>query len=325
MRTFRTELSLSPASAAISLSDPVLALGSCFAEHIGGRLKAHKFRVGLNPFGTLFNPVAISRLLAPELALPEAGFVCLDERWLHLWAHSTLHAPTLAALREEINRVHREVQTALSQTRYLLLTWGTAWVYEDLETESIVASCHKQPSSRFRKRLLSVREVVEAGKKLLERLPETANLILSVSPVRHLRDSLPLNTVSKSVLRLAAHELSEQEDRITYFPAYELLLDDLRDYRFFQPDMLHPSEEAVQYIWEKFQAVWLTAEAQDFVRQWGNIRRKLAHRPFAPESAAHRQFLEKTYQELLSWQEQVDIHPELKMLQKQGFPTDEKP
>lgn len=314
MPAFRTELHPAPASSPISLSDPLLALGSCFADQIGAALAAYRLSVMRNPFGVLFNPVAVSRLLTAPPDLPEAGFVRRDERSVHLFMHSALNAESPAALRKKIEERHQEVRTLLPSLRYVLLTWGTAWVYEDQETGAVVANCHKQPAKRFRKRLLEAEEIRTATVQLLTQLPPQAQVILTVSPVRHLRDTLPLNAVSKSLLRVAAHELSERYERIHYFPAYELLLDDLRDYRFFDTDLLHPSKEAVEYIREKFFAAWLDTEAQAFVRRWAKIQRKLAHRPFNPDSQAHQQFIARLREEVQAVSDVVDVSDVLRTL-----------
>ncbi len=306
---FRTRLQLDRSPQLIAPPDQLLGMGSCFADQMGAMLDRYKFKIEQNPFGVLFNPLAISRWFDPALTLPESGVVALDGAYAHLWAHSAWCAPTHEAVLDRLYQAHARFHDTLARVRWLLLTWGTAWVY-DHPSAGTVANCHRQPAAHFQKRLLSVSEVLQATETILDALPAQAQIILTVSPVRYLRDTLPLNAVSKSVLRLAAHQWEQAEARVHYFPAYELLLDDLRDYRFYADDLLHPSAMARQYIWERFTESWLSLEAQAQVTAWESIRRRLEHRPRQAGSPTHQAFVAQLKKDLQQWAHRCDISKE---------------
>lgn len=293
---FRTVLPPNPTYRPINLSDPILLAGSCFAEEIGGRLKKYKFFTENNPFGTLFNPLSLFGLLRASLsgeALSPSRYVQREGGWTHFDVHSQLHAPTQPALAALIGGQMATTAKHLQQPGFLFLTLGTAWVYRLRADGQTVANCHKVAASAFEKILLTPEQIVDAFGPLYTVLPAQMQIVLTVSPVRHLKDTLPLNAVSKSVLRLACHYLAEKYPNVQYYPAYELLTDDLRDYRFYQPDMIHPSGVAVDYIWEHFSGTFLSDSARAFVAKWQNISNMLQHRPLQPGTEAHRVFLEK--------------------------------
>ncbi|MCS6832345.1 MAG: GSCFA domain-containing protein, partial [Flammeovirgaceae bacterium] len=256
MKTFRTTFTTHYPHPKINLKTPILLVGSCFAENIGELLLQHKFHALCNPFGTIFNPLSISHLIQTTLqekSPDENGFLEHDERWFHLDYHSLINGATQEELLQKIFHAHFQAKQFLTSDGLLILTLGTAWVYWHKPTCHYVANCHKQPSLHFEKKLLSVEEVVASLEALHQTLPPQLKILLTVSPVRHLKDTIPLNSVSKATLRLATHQLTEKyPERFAYFPAYELLLDDLRDYRFFAEDMIHPNSIAIQYVWEHF-------------------------------------------------------------------------
>ncbi|SDK19489.1 GSCFA family protein [Catalinimonas alkaloidigena] len=314
---FRTELPVSPASFRIQLADPLLSLGSCFADRLGQRLHDYKFQVLHNPFGIVYNPLSLHRLLqlaAHRQPFAEAGYLEREGQWFHYDAHSEVTAGSREALAQRLTETVAQMHHWLRQTRVLLLTWGTAFVYQRVDTPAIVANCHKLPARQFRKELLSVDRIVDDATATLQaarRLAPDLEVILTVSPVRHVKDTLPLNSVSKATLRLAAHQLQERHPYVTYFPSYELLIDDLRDYRFYGSDLLHPTEMAEAYVWEKFDQTFLSESALAFVKEWEGIRRALAHRPFQPDSPAHQQFLRSLHTKLQSLAHAVDVSTEL--------------
>jgi len=201
-----------------------------------------------------------------------------------------------------------------------MITYGTAWVYRRKDNASIVANCHKQPASSFDKSLLSVDEVMASFQDFYQQLKAInpkVNIILTVSPVRHLKDTIPLNAVSKSVLRLACHQLSERFSDLYYFPAFEIVTDDLRDYRFYKADMIHPSKEAETYIWAKFVEVFGTEDFIQFIPRWEEILTAFAHKPFYPETEAHQRFLGQLLQKLKHLQSLVNVDFEVKSVQNQ--------
>lgn len=294
---FRTELQLSPLDHQIDRSDRVLALGSCFTEHIGGYLEAHKLSTLVNPFGTLFQPLAMVRVLYLALrqeAPDPRGYIQLEGRWVHIDFHSRLSAKAKEELERLLLTQLEATRTCLLQSQWLLLTLGTAWVYEWQETGKPVANCHKLPNSAFRKRMLSVAEMSGELSELISMLSAqnpALRVMMTVSPVRHQKDGLVANSSSKASLRLTCDALVEQFEQACYFPAYELLLDDLRDYRFYASDMLHPSSVAIDYIIDKFKATCINPATRQFLQEWEKVRQGLAHRAFHPKGEAHQRFL----------------------------------
>ncbi|MEL7529855.1 MAG: GSCFA domain-containing protein [Bacteroidota bacterium] len=294
---FRTEIPIQAAPFQIDHQTSILSLGSCFAERIGQRLEAAKFDILSNPLGILYHPLALSKLIRMAIGLEAAPDICFAEH-LTLWHSFDLHGHYRESernvLRSSIDKDLQTLKAHIVKTDTLLLTLGTAWVYETLSEEKMVANCHKYPTAHFKKRLLTTEEVVLDYKRLfaeLKNLRPKLNVILTVSPVRHQRDTLVLNSVSKSVLRLSAHQLSEQLAQVHYYPAYELLMDDLRDYRYYAKDLLHPNEQGEQYVWEHFEASFFAPQTQDLLKRWEKLRQALAHRPFQTDGEAYHKFL----------------------------------
>lgn len=310
---FRTVLALKPDDfPKISLQSPLLSIGSCFAERIGLRLAEAKFAVQAQNLGTLFNPLSIFKLLdSGAIQQDWAQGLCQNAEgiWHHYDFHSSLAALQAEALLQDIALRLQALQAAWQKTHTLILTFGTAWVYS-LQGQ-IVANCHKMPAKLFEKRLLRLEEITEAFEAIYTK---DKNYLLTVSPVRHLKEGLPQNQVSKSLLRLACHLLAERYPNVYYFPAYELLLDDLRDYRFYEADMLHPNLQAENYIWERFLEVCTDAPTRLTIQQWQRLRQSLAHRPFHPQSPGHKQFLEKLLQDLEALAARLPLEAEVASL-----------
>lgn len=297
MSSFRTDVGIHPYPFPITLESKILTTGSCFADTIGERLNRNKFQALVNPFGVIYNPHSIHRVLRYAVfneGIPEHTYLKNGEVYLNYNFHSTfsaLHSPELLyKLTNAIGAVHY----FLKDTSWLMITYGTAWVYERVDTGEIVANCHKMPSTLFRKSLLTEQKVAASFEHLygdLKVFNPNLRIILTVSPVRHIKDTLELNSVSKSVLRVACHNLAEKFPDVEYFPAYEMMIDDLRDYRFYKSDMIHPSEDAEEYIWQKFAARFFDDPTKNFLKKWNDILTAMAHKPFHPESVAHQQFL----------------------------------
>ena len=320
---FRTTLNLTSSPHSITRSTAILTIGSCFADVIGSRLYHNKLPALVNPFGTIFNPISISKLLKQALQkqVPqEELYVLQQESWFHYDFHSSIWATSKTQLQNFTQQRLHEVYQWLQQTDVLIITLGTAYVYRHLETGQIVANCHKTPGKFFKKELLGVDTCTNELTELLEQIRvvrPNIRVIVTVSPVRHTRDTLPLNAVSKSVLRLACHFLSETLDYVDYFPAYELLLDDLRDYRFYKADLIHPSEVAETYIFNQFSDVYFSEDLKKFVLEWQKIQQALTHRPLQPNTSAHRQFLEKLLVKLTSLSSQIDVQTEIAHVEEQ--------
>ena len=321
---FRTPVNPTPLLDPIRLEDHLLCIGSCFAQVMGRRFEENKFMTCINPFGIVYNPISVCQLLQSTVQekLPAAS-TYLERDGLHFnyLFHSDFHAPIQAALQAQIALAMTDTREFLRTTDWLIITLGTAFYYEHTATRQVVANCHKMPARTFQKQRLEPSQIVEAFEELLPKMQAfnpTLRYLFTVSPVRHVRDTLVQNSVSKAALRLAVDQLQQQHpDKIHYFPSYEIMLDDLRDYRFYTADMLHPSEVAEEYIWDKLVHSCLAPEVVDFLLEWRPLQRAMQHRPFHPTSAAHQQFLRRTLQQLKQLSDKVDVHNEIQHLEQQ--------
>jgi len=281
----------------IDYSSKLMLLGSCFSENIGGKFEYFKFQSEINPFGILFHPVALENLITRSINqdfYTEDELIYHNEIWSCFDAHSKLNSvlkdDLLSKLNEQIELMHQQINAST----HIIITLGTAWVYRYIATDKIVANCHKIPQKQFQKELLSINDIVASLENiiaLIRSLNPKVNFIFTVSPVRHLKDGFVENNRSKAHLLSAIHQTVEPRKQLFYFPSYEIMMDELRDYRFYNQDMIHPNDVAVEYIWEKFKAVWLTEDAIDISQKVANIQTKKAHRPFNPNSDAHQKFL----------------------------------
>ncbi|MGB7786024.1 MAG: GSCFA domain-containing protein, partial [Salinimicrobium sp.] len=242
----------------------ILLLGSCFVENIGQKLEYFKFRNRLNPFGILFHPAAIRNFLEKVVGkaeFSEADIFHHNEQWHCLQAHSDLNTSQKGEILEALNLAVEQSHQFLKEASHVFITPGTAWGYRFRETGNIVANCHKLPQKNFSKELTEVKDDLQETVKLVRQLNPSAAIIFTVSPVRHLKDGFVENQQSKAKLITAVHEVSSIEENAHYFPSYEIMMDELRDYRFYAEDMLHPNKIAIDYIWEKFSESWISAEA----------------------------------------------------------------
>ncbi len=297
-----TKVSITPSEWKIDHQTPALTVGSCFAEVLGGQLSENKFPALSNPFGTLFNPYSIAKVLTMSLEntspSEELYVQNADGIWRHYDFHSSFWGESRDELEQKLLAVLSEVREFLTSTKVLVITFGTAYVYRYRKNLSLVANCHKTPQSEFVKELLGYEQLQNGWGDLIRALRTSRRIILTVSPVRHTRDTLPLNQVSKSVLRLLCHRLSEQFKDVSYFPSYEIMMDELRDYRFYKDDLIHPSELAEKIIFEKFADAYLTDEAQVLMAEWQAVRKMLAHRPFQTHTPSYQKHLESTLERL---------------------------
>ncbi len=303
--------------------DTTLWMGSCFAENIGGKMKRMKFPAEVNPFGVIYNPVSVGNSLR---ILLEKRFFTKDHlnyhngRWYSFNHHTSFSSTDADKCLERINRSTEKGSEALKKSGYLFITFGTARVYEFRETGEVVSNCHKLPAKNFDRYLLSIEEIVERYKKLFEKLRlfnPGINIVLTVSPVRHWKDGPAGNQVSKSVLILAVQKLIEMFGFVQYFPAYEIVMDDLRDYRFYEKDMLHINSQAIEYIWEKFSTTFILHEAHLVMREVEKILQGLGHKPFDPSSESYRDFLQQIERQIMEIEKKypfIDFTDELKAL-----------
>lgn len=294
---FRIPVEIPPYPFRIGPSDRGLVLGSCFAAHIGGWLWSGKMPVCVNPFGVLYNPASIAQALERLASGRPFGEDELFEHnglWHSFEHHGDFSGPDRDATLANINHALTDGAAALTKADYLMLTLGTAWVYE--WQGKVVANCHKLPAREFTRRRLSVAEMVELLAEQIDRWPEK-RVFLTVSPVIHRGDGMVENQLSKSSLIVAAHELvSRFPERVFYFPAYEIVTGELRDYRFYAEDMCHPSPLAVGVVRERFAEGLLSPEAMALVADAAELRRAMDHRPLHPESAEYERFRAKMRQ-----------------------------
>ena len=310
---FRTNISLKPESNQIDYSSNLVLIGSCFSENISKKLQYFKFNTFSNPFGILFNPIAIETLISNAIhkkEYSEKDIFQLNERWHCFDAHSDLSASSknelLTNLNTSIAATHKKITTA----SHLIITLGTAWVYRNNESAKIVGNCHKIPQKQFSKEMLSVEEIVASLKNscaLIKNLNPKVNIIFTVSPVRHVKDGFVENMQSKAHLLTTIHQLINLKEQFHYFPSYEIMLDDLRDYRFYNSDMLHPNETAINYIWEQFKRVWVKENVSSILKEVDSIQKGLAHKSFNVNSEQHQQFLTNLHQKITILEKQLGI------------------
>ncbi|NEW79207.1 MAG: GSCFA domain-containing protein [Gelidibacter sp.] len=297
---FRTNIQLQKEENQIDYASKLLLIGSCFSENISKKLAYYKFDVASNPFGILFNPKAIETLIENSLnqkKYTDNDVFLLNERWHCFDSHSDLSAVDKNELISNLNSAIKSTKKRLSESTHIIITLGTAWIYKFIETNAIVGNCHKVPQKKFVKELLSVEEVassIENMVNLIKNVNKNTSIIFTVSPVRHLKDGFVENSQSKAHLISAIHQVVDIPPlrvRGNYFPSFEIMMDDLRDYRFYNSDMVHPNETAVDYIWEHFQQVWIDEKTLPTQKEVDIIQKGLAHKPFNPNSEQHLKFL----------------------------------
>ncbi len=288
----------------IDYSSKLLLIGSCFTENIGAKFDYFKFQQLVNPFGILFHPKAIESLITNSINKKEYtknDLFLLNEQWHSFEAHSKLSNSNKGELLNDLNLAIRSSYEYLEKCSHIIITLGTAWAYRHVESDKLVANCHKVPQKKFLKELLSVNEITESLEAiitLVKTINPNASIVLTVSPVRHLKDGFAENNLSKAHLLSALHQVVEPRKNIHYFPSYEIMLDELRDYRFYAEDMIHPNQTAIDYIWEKFQYVWISEKAKKTMEEVDAIQKGLAHKPFNANSEQHQQFLHSLKQKM---------------------------
>lgn len=314
---FRTNIQLKKEENQIDYASKLLLIGSCFSENISKKLAYYKFDMASNPFGILFNPKAIETLIEHSLnekVYTEKDIFLLNERWHCFDAHSDLSAVDKNELISNLNSAIDSTNKQLKEATHIIITFGTAWAYRFIETDAIVGNCHKVPQKKFVKELLSVGEISTSLKNICLRISEVnpkATVIFTISPVRHIKDGFVENSLSKAHLITAIHEtirvIPPSGVKGLYFPSFEIMMDDLRDYRFYNSDMIHPNETAVDYIWEHFQHVWIDKNTASIMKEVDSIQKGLAHKPFNPDSEQHLQFLADLKQKIRDLENNYNI------------------
>ena len=297
---FRTTFQIQSSDFKLNHQHKILTIGSCFSDEIGKRLTDLKFDGLINPFGVIFNSHSIQNLI--ERSIQKKYFTIADvhqngEEFFCFDVHSSFNALTKEAVLEELNLTLDQVHDYILSCDVLMITLGTSWIYEWKTSNQVVANCHKVDAKQFEKRLLTTEENLKSLELIvsdLKNINPTIRIITTVSPVRHTKDGMIENNVSKARLLDALYQLSLQNNQVEYFPSYELVLDDLRDYRFFKEDLIHPSKQAVDYIWEKFSETYFEQSTQTIIQKINKVISAINHRPFNEESDNHQQFLVKT-------------------------------
>jgi hypothetical protein len=295
MMKLYTTVHVTPSEKKIGYGDKILLLGSCFADNIGAKFEEHYFQTTINPFGTLYNPASIAKAVL-NMGYGPSGMGLVEHNGL--W-HSMMHHGSYSGVDQEevmarCEESRIQMQETLQQASVVIVTFGTAWVYE--YEGDVVANCHKLPANRFVRRRLTVNEIVDMWQPIIASMPDK-HWIFTVSPIRHIKDGLHENQVSKAILLQAVDRLTSIQSNSlmgskSYFPSYEIMLDELRDYRFYAEDMVHPSQVAVEYIWLRFVETYMTTDTQQEMRILHQLWRDRHHRFLHPDSPEAEQFAE---------------------------------
>lgn len=310
--TFRTKTEIVPSKYRFGVNDTIFLIGSCFVESVGSRLADGLLSVECNPFGTVYNPVAIQQQLERIIKKEKctnAELVSCANRWHSKYAHGLLSASDAQTVKDNVDKATMHAAEKLAEAKLLVVTFGTAWIYRLIETAEVVANCHKMPSSLFRRELLTVDEIVQQWNKTITNIRQYNNdikILFTVSPIRHLKETSHGNQISKATLLLAIDKLVAENGDVDYFPSYEIMLDDLRDYRFYAEDMVHPSSVAVDYIYDLFASNYLNVTTLSFVDEAKKVTQALKHRPVCEDGAYHN-FMLSVYVRTMALKEKYDI------------------
>ncbi len=284
-----TSIDIAPSEKKIDYDDKILLLGSCFADNIGAKFGEHYFQATINPYGTLYNPASIARSITDsQYPIPNSQIIHHNGLWHSMMHHGAFSGVDKMEVMARCEQSREQQQCALREATTVIVTFGTAWVYE--MDGQVVANCHKLPANRFTRRCLAVDEIVEMWQPIVASMPDK-HWIFTVSPIRHVKDGLHANQVSKAILLQAVDEVGQ-----SYFPSYEIMMDELRDYRFYAEDMVHPSQVAVDYIWQRFVDTYMTEDTQGEMRTlhqlWLDRQHRFLH-PDSEEAMRFRQHIEK--------------------------------
>jgi hypothetical protein len=295
---FTTKIPIQKYEHAITYDSKIMLLGSCFAESMGGKFQYFKFHSTTNPFGIIFNPVSLAKMVercVQKNYFTEDDIFYHNEIWHCFEVHSELSNPDKDVFLNSLNEIIDLTHTQLNDSTHIIITLGTSWVYRNIETKQIVANCHKVPQKLFSKELLSPEIIAQSIESILftiSVLNPNCKCIFTVSPVRHLKDGFSENTLSKAHLIAALHKtITHYPSPINYFPSYEIMMDELRDYRFYAEDLLHPNPTAIDYIWIQFQENYISESVFGLMNEICEVQRALQHRPFNPNTESHLKFL----------------------------------
>ena len=295
---FTTKISIPNSQFPIDYNSMVVSIGSCFAVNISEKFDYFKFQNTCNPFGILFHPLAIEKIISKAINLElftQEDIFFHNERWHCFDVHSDISNSDKKAFLQTLNELVKSTNRQISEASHIIITYGTSWVYRNKVSEKVVANCHKVPQNQFDKELLSVAIIeksIQNTINLIESVNPKCAVIFTISPVRHIKDGFVENQLSKANLISALHSTFDiRYSTQSYFPSYEIMMDELRDYRFYAEDMLHPNQVAIDYIWERFSETTISNESNLIMTEVESIQRGLSHRPFNPNSESHLKFL----------------------------------
>lgn len=293
----QTKVNIKPSEEKIGYQDKILLLGSCFADNIGEKFSEHYFQTTINPFGTLYNPASIMKAITLSFKHDNKHYILQHNGlWHSMMHHGSFSHPDKNELLRRYNESQTIMRNALQEASTIIVTFGTSWIYQ--MEGLVVANCHKMPADRFRRDCMNVNRIVEMWSPLLAQIPNK-HWIFTVSPIRHIKDGLHANHLSKATLLQAIDTLIvnarglNPSSSYSYFPSYEIMLDELRDYRFYAEDMVHPSQVAVDYIWQRFVETYMTVDTQSEMRTLHQLWRDRHHRFLHPESEEAIAFAER--------------------------------
>jgi hypothetical protein len=312
---FQTTIPIQKSDYLIDYSSQLVSFGSCFAENMGNKLDYFKFSTTTNPFGIIFNPISLEKIILRSIHkkyFTEKDIFFHNEAWHCYEVHSELSNPDKSEFLTALNQLIATTNWHIEKATHCLITLGTSWVYKHIESDAIVANCHKVPQQQFVKELLSV-AAIEASLKNIVAAIQVVNsnckFIFTISPVRHSKDGFVENNVSKSHLSTALYQLLSKTTSSLYFPSYEIMMDELRDYRFYAEDMLHPNQIAIDYIWMKFSQNYIDEKEFETMQHVLEIQKASSHRPFNPKSESHIKFQNNLKQKMAAI---VAKYPEMK-------------
>lgn len=309
---FTTKIPINKSNNPINYDSKIVSLGSCFADIIGMKFEYFKFQITTNPFGIIFNPVSIENLVSRVVNIQkftEGDIFFNNDLWHCFEVHSELSHSDKTIFLDRLNQILIDFHLQIFKSTHFQITYGTSWVYRNKSSNSIVANCHKVPQSQFDKEILSVETIEKSIQNtidLIRKVNPNCHFIFTVSPVRHIKDGFVENQRSKAHLITSVHKIvNYQLSIINYFPSYEIMMDELRDYRFYAEDMLHPSQTAIDYIWSRFFENYISPKNHAIMEDVCSIQKALAHRPFNPNTANHQKFLSTLNDKIIKLQKKI--------------------
>ena len=310
---FRTEIKISKSDFDINFNSKIFLIGSCFIDNIGNIFLKNKFKTLINPYGVLYNPKSIYKSLnfiIDNKKFDKNDLINFNNKWLSLDHHGSFSDINLQNTLDKINNSNNIAHNFLKQTNFLFITFGTSWVYRYNQTNKIVANCHKIPAKEFTREILSVTQIIEDYSiliKKIQKINSKLKIIFTVSPIRYLKDGMHQNQISKSILFIAINEINKFFNNTHYFPSYEIVNDDLRDYRFYKDDLTHLTDFTVNYIWEKLSEKYFTKDTENKISEIDKIIKAVNHKPFNNQSIEYKNFKNDILKKINNFEEKLNL------------------